>query len=480
MTDEFKLFWPTDSRRINQFFGKNPDLYRPFGLAGHEGLDLRAPTNANVYAAADGEVYFVGHPQNHPYGLLIRIKHEHQGKIYRTIYAHLQETFVQVGQRVTAGQRIGLADNTGNSFGSHLHLTLIIDGVQTPGYPVGIVDPWPYLQASASEPAQPLPPNTPPASGLTVYTLVELFLREQANTNATIVALLGVAEPLTVLGKADEARAKIGREGQWLQVQTASNLVGFVAAWFVEENEKSLPPSDIIVYPTMKLNVRAAGSLEAPVLGTVLEFEALTVFGDNDTIQSKIGKKDEWLQVTTAKGVRGFVAAAGVRLTGEVAARCGLTLYPTDILSVRARPTTDSNRLALVTPNDELNVLGDIDQAYQRVGQANEWLNVQVAGGIVGYVAAEYVQTAEQAAFAPSSPYITVYALAEVIVRAQTANRSPEVGRAASSEELYVIGNNLEEAETKIGQPGEWLYVELETGTRGWVEAEQLTLDPTV
>jgi murein DD-endopeptidase MepM/ murein hydrolase activator NlpD len=51
--------------------------------------------------------------------------------VYHTIYAHLSRIDVQVDQNVAAGDLIGLADNTGNSFGSHLHLTLKIDGEQT-------------------------------------------------------------------------------------------------------------------------------------------------------------------------------------------------------------------------------------------------------------------------------------------------------------------------------------------------------------
>ncbi len=55
----FQLRWPTDYPKITQAFGVNPDIYRRFGLPGHEGLDIRAPMGANVYAAADGTVFQV-------------------------------------------------------------------------------------------------------------------------------------------------------------------------------------------------------------------------------------------------------------------------------------------------------------------------------------------------------------------------------------------------------------------------------------
>ena len=52
-----QLHWPTDYVRITQAFGINPDIYAYWGLPGHEGIDIRAPRNSNIYACADGEVY---------------------------------------------------------------------------------------------------------------------------------------------------------------------------------------------------------------------------------------------------------------------------------------------------------------------------------------------------------------------------------------------------------------------------------------
>jgi murein DD-endopeptidase MepM/ murein hydrolase activator NlpD len=101
-----RLRWPVDSGRVNQYFGENPKTYKPFGLPGHEGLDLFARSGANVYAAAEGEVYEAGFPKGHPYGRQIRIRHEFQNRVYSTVYAHLSEVFVQPGQRVAAGETI--------------------------------------------------------------------------------------------------------------------------------------------------------------------------------------------------------------------------------------------------------------------------------------------------------------------------------------------------------------------------------------
>ena len=145
----FRLRWPTDFARINQGFGENPELYRRWGLPGHEGVDIFAPRDANVYACAAGTVSRVdaynGNPSTMPYGNSVRIKHTDG---YETVYAHLHVTLVTVGQTVVSGAVIGKANSTGNSSGDHLHLTLKKEGATAAGlttYPRDILDPTPYL-----------------------------------------------------------------------------------------------------------------------------------------------------------------------------------------------------------------------------------------------------------------------------------------------------------------------------------------------
>jgi murein DD-endopeptidase MepM/ murein hydrolase activator NlpD len=138
--------WPTDFREVNQGFGENPDSYGQFGLPGHEGVDIEAPLGSNVYAVADGEVYRVlTDPSGHTYGIAVYIRHANG---YRTVYAQLQEALVEVGDTVVAGELIALSNNTGNSFGSHLHFGLYLDGATEAGrtnFPLDIMDPTPFL-----------------------------------------------------------------------------------------------------------------------------------------------------------------------------------------------------------------------------------------------------------------------------------------------------------------------------------------------
>lgn len=84
---------------------------------GHKGIDYALPVGTPVLAAADGIVERAG-VDNTGYGNMILIRHLWNDG---TVYAHLRNWSVQVGQKVKAGEIIGYSGNTGNSTGAHLH-----------------------------------------------------------------------------------------------------------------------------------------------------------------------------------------------------------------------------------------------------------------------------------------------------------------------------------------------------------------------
>ncbi|MGD8634753.1 MAG: M23 family metallopeptidase, partial [Anaerolineales bacterium] len=142
----FYLEWPTDYAVITQSFGANPQIYTRFGMPGHEGLDIRARNNTNIYCCAPGVVYRVHlSAKTHAYGIHVRIRHKDG---YKTVYGHLAQVFVQEGEMVEAGQLIGYADSTGASTAAHLHLTLKRDGAtkrKETKYPKDVIDPTPFM-----------------------------------------------------------------------------------------------------------------------------------------------------------------------------------------------------------------------------------------------------------------------------------------------------------------------------------------------
>ena len=83
----------------------------------HYGVDLKAQTGDTVYAAFDGKIR-VKQYERRGYGYYLVIRHVNG---LETVYGHLSKFLVDENDFVRSGQPIGLAGNTGRSFGSHLH-----------------------------------------------------------------------------------------------------------------------------------------------------------------------------------------------------------------------------------------------------------------------------------------------------------------------------------------------------------------------
>lgn len=89
----------------------------------HAGTDFAGPIGTPIYSTADGVVTFAGWSSG--YGRLIKIQHEFG---IETRYAHLNAMRVNVGQRVSRGDRIGDMGNSGRSTGPHLHYEVRVGG----------------------------------------------------------------------------------------------------------------------------------------------------------------------------------------------------------------------------------------------------------------------------------------------------------------------------------------------------------------
>ncbi|HJV18195.1 MAG TPA: peptidoglycan DD-metalloendopeptidase family protein [Bacillales bacterium] len=89
----------------------------------HYGVDIaNRGANVPILAAATG-VVAVSHYSD-SYGNVVYLTHSINGKIYTTVYAHMQVRMVSEGQVVTKGQQIGIMGSTGESTGQHLHFEL--------------------------------------------------------------------------------------------------------------------------------------------------------------------------------------------------------------------------------------------------------------------------------------------------------------------------------------------------------------------
>ena len=130
------LSWPIAGARITQPFGPSQLLLEPpLGPYPHfhTGIDLAAAYGTPVTAAADGIVVAVAHTSV-GYGNYVIVAH---GGGIMTMYAHLSETDVRVGDHVGRGQKVGREGTSGLSTGPHLHFELRVNDQVT--------DPMRYL-----------------------------------------------------------------------------------------------------------------------------------------------------------------------------------------------------------------------------------------------------------------------------------------------------------------------------------------------
>ncbi|MFN5902703.1 MAG: M23 family metallopeptidase, partial [Novosphingobium sp.] len=127
---------PASMEFISSGFGYRADPFTG-GAAFHAGLDFKGPIGAPIFAAAAGTISFVGTQQG--YGNTVEIDH---GNGLMTRYAHMSRFRATPGQRVEAGQVIGLIGNTGRSTGPHLHFEVRIND--------RAVNPRPFLEAASN------------------------------------------------------------------------------------------------------------------------------------------------------------------------------------------------------------------------------------------------------------------------------------------------------------------------------------------
>ncbi len=113
-----------DTRYINE--SKTPSSY-------HQGIDIANKEGSKIYAVASGKVVLSQDLTVSGNSIIIY----HGANLY-SVYYHLSELKVDVGEKITQGQLIGLMGTTGMSTGSHLHFAMRIGSTY--------IDPWIFIK----------------------------------------------------------------------------------------------------------------------------------------------------------------------------------------------------------------------------------------------------------------------------------------------------------------------------------------------
>lgn len=109
---------PLDITQITSGFG-----FRRFRW--HHGTDLRLKTGDPIYSSFDGIVRIKSYDRN-GYGYYVVVRHKNG---LETLYGHMSQISVEIGEEVKAGDILGLGGSTGRSSGPHLHFEIRYQGL---------------------------------------------------------------------------------------------------------------------------------------------------------------------------------------------------------------------------------------------------------------------------------------------------------------------------------------------------------------
>ena len=112
-TEPLELRFPIENGRVSQGF----HLYHP-------GIDIAAEVGTPIYSVTQGVVLQVGFDFR-GLGRIVIVDH---GSGFTSLYAHLKNAEVEIGQEVDAKTMLGRVGLTGRTTGAHLHLELQEDG----------------------------------------------------------------------------------------------------------------------------------------------------------------------------------------------------------------------------------------------------------------------------------------------------------------------------------------------------------------
>jgi SH3-like domain-containing protein len=287
---------------------------------------------------------------------------------------------------------------------------------------------------SSTPPAPPTVTKVPvPADKFTIYAAEDdLALRADPSVSGYLWKRMPMNTELICLEPKATASAKIGVNGQWINIQDPNGDQGYVAAWYVS-GTKGQP---------------AASSSSTPASTSTT--------------------------AATTQPASATPAATPVKLPPGA-----MAFVPTEELSFRTQPVVSpDNMIRRVPVTETLISIEPAKDAIAKVGVTNQWLKVRDSSNKEGYVAAWYVkyasgsQPAASATAAATAPggVLKVTATAEGIA----LRKQPVVTDASLIYRLplgTVFTVTEPNAEAKVGKNDQWLKVKDPSGADGYVAA---------
>lgn len=260
----------------------------------------------------------------------------------------------------------------------------------------------------------------------------DLALRAEPSVGGYLWKRMVAGTELTCLEPQATAKAKIGQQGQWINVQDPNGDQGYVAAWFVSDQKGKpaipatmkpaavsttsstpRPPSTpapaapppagaLALLPTEELALRSQPVISPETLiRRVPVTEQLVCLEPANQAIPKIGVMGQWVKVRDGSNKQGYVAAWYVKYaSGSTAKATAAAASPAagpvkvkasvEGVALRNQPViSDATLIKRVPINYEFNVTEPGGET--KVGANNQWIKVKDPAGPEGYVAAWFV-----------------------------------------------------------------------------------------
>jgi hypothetical protein len=265
----------------------------------------------------------------------------------------------------------------------------------------------------------------------------DLALRAEPAVGGYLWKRMLLNTELISLEAKDKVKAKIGVQGQWIQVQDPTGQQGFVAAWFVSDKKGGtsassttpkpatsptpstspkpstsptpsnspspapVPAGALALYPTTQVSLRSKPVVaQDNLIRYVQTTEQLISLEPATTAIPKVGVQNQWIKVKDASGKEGYVAAWYVKYAGGTTAQSTTTSQPApsgtvkvkttaEAVSLRKQPVVnDSTLIKHALINYEFTITESGGES--KIGKNDQWIKVKDASS-EGYVAAWFV-----------------------------------------------------------------------------------------
>ena len=141
----FGVDWSGPACEVDASFPCDKTYYQYLGFGLHSGIDIPVSTGTEIFAVETGKVVEISDKVTAGLGIVLY----HQNLALKSVYWHLSDIPVVLGQIVQRGAFLAHSDNTGLSKGPHLHLE--IKTTDKNGVTIKPVDPFLYFDNKMTE-----------------------------------------------------------------------------------------------------------------------------------------------------------------------------------------------------------------------------------------------------------------------------------------------------------------------------------------